>query len=544
MEKNSISDLTEWKTVKNHFEEIKSINIEKLFAKDNKRGKTFSLYEDGIYFDYSKNQLTEESVDLLVKLAKKVSLGEKIEDLFNGGKVNATENRPALHTVSRDVFSDKSVISGTDVEQIVSSTYKKMQKFSNGIVSGERKGGTGKRIRNIVNIGIGGSYLGPLMSYCALKRYGSEGINQYFISNLDRTFSENVYKKLDPEETLFIIISKSFSTKETMMNAGSAVDWLSNRLKITNPIKDHFIAITAKKDNALAFGIQEDNVFEIGEWIGGRFSVSSAVNLSLMISLGREKYDRFLKGFHSVDNHFRYAPFRRNIPVLLGLIGIWNRNFFGRSAAAVIPYGEELKYFTKYLQQLEMESNGKSVDINGKSVLIDTVPVIFGDRGTNAQHSFFQLLHQGTDIIPVDFIGFARSGKGRDEFHDMLISNMIAQSEALAFGVEEEKLRINGRDEKIIPHLVCRGNRPSNTMVMDELSPYFLGKLIAIYEHKVFVQGVIWNIDSFDQWGVESGKRLSEKIFSELNSEKPDVKNHDSSTNALIDHYIKLKNKD
>lgn len=538
--KKKIDESKEWKNLKDHYSEIRNISLDELFLKDPKRADSLSIYDDGIYFDYSKNLLNGDTIDLLIELALRSELKSEIEKMFSGENVNVTEKRPALHVASRN-FS-KNFFSGKTEESVkdASKAFEKMRSISDRILSGEWRGGSGKRVKNIVNIGIGGSYLGPIMSRTALKKFSNEDLNIYYISNIDFGYMHSVLANKNPEETLFLIVSKSFATTETIMNFKEAQKWIENKIDPSVSLKNHFIAVTANRKRAVEFGIDMENILELGEWIGGRYSVSSPANLSLMLSIGPERFEEFLKGFHSMDIHFRNKSFIDNIPVLLALIGIWYNNFFRLRSYSVIPYGEELRLFTPYLQQLDMESNGKSVDKDGNRISYKTAPVLWGDRGTNSQHSFFQLLHQGTDIVPVDFIGYAKNGRSQNIDHSWLISNMIAQSKALAFGIDEDSLKREGRDEKLIPHLICSGNRPSNIILLDELSPYLLGRLIALYEHKTFVQGVIWNIDSFDQWGVELGKKLSENIFSQIVSDKPITNADDSSRNTLVEHFIKL----
>ncbi len=543
MNNKSIDNSKSWLALKNHLKDIRKKSIADLFKENSKRGEKFSVYNDGIYLDFSKNLVNEDTLDLLIKIAENCGLKKEIEAMFNGDEVNVTEKRAALHTLSRDILgTDKNDENSIERKALLKNV-KKMEKTALKIVSGNWKGGSGKKIKNIVNIGIGGSFLGPLMTCTALNLFSENTLDIFFISNIDENRSKDILSRLLPEETLFLVVSKSFTTLETLLNFEISKKWIKDKIHSPHGWKNHFIAITSEIDKAVKHGIEESNIIEIEKWIGGRFSVSSPANLSLMLLIGVRNFYDFLRGFNSMDIHFRRTPFKFNIPVLLAIIGIWNINFLNNNQLAVIPYGEDLRFFPDYLQQLEMESNGKSVTREGEKVTYDTAPVIWGTRGTNAQHSFFQMLHQGTKIIPVDFIGYAENYLNKNKNHSILISNMIAQSKALAFGINKDTLKREGRDESLIPHLVCEGNRPSNLIILDELSPYLLGKLISIYEHKTFVQGVIWNINSFDQWGVELGKILSENIYTEIMSKSSVKKDYDSSTLNLIKHFKDVKSR-
>ncbi len=493
---------------------------------------------EGIRLDYSKNRLTAETMTLLLRLADESGLKSRIEAMFAGERINVTENRPVLHVALRAPRDAEVLVDGVNVVPEVHEVLDRMASFSNKVRSGEWKGHTGRRIRNIVNIGIGGSDLGPVMAYEALRHYAERSMRFRFVSNVDGTDFAEATRDLDPGETLFIVASKTFTTLETLTNARSARLWLLDGMGGDEAaIAKHFVAISTNEGLVSDFGIDTSNMFGFWDWVGGRYSVDSAIGLALMIAIGPERFREFLDGFHALDEHFRSAPWESNLPVLLGLIGIWYNNFFETRSIAILPYDQYLHRFPAYLQQLDMESNGKSVDLGGRRVEWRTGPVVWGEPGTNGQHAFYQLIHQGTELVPADFIGFNRSLNPAGEHHDLLMANFFAQTGALAFGRTEEEVRAEGVDEAQVAHRTFEGNRPTNTLLLDELTPYSLGSLIALYEHKVFVQGTIWNINSFDQWGVELGKALAQQISKELASEDDSKLEHDSSTNALLRYY-------
>ena len=530
-----------WKKLEKHYRKISNVHLRSLFADDPKRGERLVTEDIGIYLDYSKNRITDETIRLLVNLAEECGLRERIEAMFQGQKINATEKRAVLHIALRAPKSEKIFVDGVDVVPEVHSVLDKMAAFSSQVRSGQWQGYSGKRIRNVINIGIGGSDLGPVMAYEALRNYSNHDMTFRFVSNADGTDFEEATRDLDPEETLFIICSKTFTTLETMTNARTARMWTLKALYHKEAVARHFVAVSINAEEVGKFGINPANMFGFWDWVGGRYSMDSAIGLSTMIAIGPENFRAMLTGFHSMDEHFRTAPFNKNLPVILGLLSIWNNNFFGAQTVAVLPYAHYLKRFPAYLQQLAMESNGKHVTLDGAVVNYQTGPICWGEPGTNGQHSFYQLIHQGTRLVPCDFIGFCRTLNPVGPHHDLLMANLFAQAEALAFGKTEDQLRDEETPGWLIPHRICEGNRPTNTILAEQLTPETLGKLVALYEHSVFTQGVIWHIDSFDQWGVELGKVLAEHIFPELESAGDPKLQHDSSTNALIRRYRRLK---
>jgi len=531
-----------WKLLNAHFTEVRKWHLRKLFADDPKRGNHMCAEAEGIYLDYSKNRITGETLKLLVRLAEESALQGRIDAMFRGEKINVTENRAVLHVALRTPKGSSIIVEGTNVVQQVHDVLDKMTDFSNKIRNGLWKGYTGKRIRNIINIGIGGSDLGPQMAYEALKYYSDRSLRVRFVSNIDGTDFAEAVSDLNPSETLFIISSKTFSTLETMTNAYTARAWLLRGLGgEKKSVAKHFVAVSTNKGEVEKFGIDPDNMFGFWDWVGGRYSLDSAIGLSTMIAIGPDNFRLLLDGLHQMDKHFRTTRFERNIPVLMGLLTIWYNNFFGAQTIAVLPYDQYLKRFPAYLQQLTMESNGKQVTIDGKRVAYQTGPVYWGEPGTNSQHSFFQLIHQGTKLIPCDFIAFNQPLNPIGRHHDMLIANVFAQSEALAFGKTPQEVKADGTKKWLVPHKVFDGNRPSNTILANRLTPDTLGKLIALYEHCVFTQSAIWNINAFDQWGVELGKALAQRIIPELEDTNEPKLVHDSSTNTLIRHYRKHK---
>jgi glucose-6-phosphate isomerase len=525
-----------------HYHSIKDISIGRLFAEDRERGQRLAVEAAGIYLDYSKNRITDETVRLLLQLARESGLREHIDAMFRGDKINVSENRSVLHIALRAPRGTSIIHDGKNVVSEVHAVLDKMADFSDRVRSGTWKGHTGKRIRNIINIGIGGSDLGPVMAYEALKHYSDRSLTFHFVSNIDGTDFAEAVRGLDPAETLFIVSSKTFTTLETMTNARAARDWVLSGLKRDeSAIARHFVAVSTNAAEVSRFGIDTAAMFGFWDWVGGRYSLDSAIGLSTMIAIGPENFRAMLDGFHAIDEHFRTAPFERNLPVLMGVLALWYNNFFGAQTVAVLPYEQYLKRFPAYLQQLTMESNGKHVTLDGIRVDYDTGPIYWGEPGTNGQHSFYQLIHQGTRLIPCDFIAFARTLNPLGTHHDMLLANVFAQTEALAFGKTEEEVKAEGTPEWLVPHRLFDGNRPSNAILLDVLTPAALGKLVALYEHSVFTQGTIWRIDSFDQWGVELGKALALRIIPELESVTEPELRHDSSTNALIQRYRQLK---
>ncbi|MGI9116212.1 MAG: glucose-6-phosphate isomerase [Gaiellales bacterium] len=530
-----------WQALEAHHAEIAATQLRELFSADPARGETLTAEGAGLYLDYSKNRVTAETLRLLVQLAEERDLAGHRDAMLTGRHINVSEDRAVLHTALRLPRDAELVVDGQDVVADVHAVLDRMGAFADQIRSGAWKGFTGKRIRNVVNIGIGGSDLGPVMAYEALRFYSDRSLTMRFVSNVDSTDFVEATRDLDPAETLFIISSKTFGTLETMTNAHSARAWTLAALKDDAAIARHFVAVSTNAERVEAFGIDTANMFGFWDWVGGRYSMDSAIGLSTMIAIGPQQYCEQLAGFHAMDEHFRTAPLDRNLPVLMGLLVVWYRDFFGAQTIGVMPYEQYLKRFPAYLQQLTMESNGKHVTLDGTRVDYDTGPVFWGEPGTNGQHSFYQLIHQGTMLIPVDLIGFARTLNPLGEHHDILMSNVFAQAEALAFGKTEDEVRAEGTPEHVVPHRVMEGNRPTNVLLAEELTPYRLGTLIALYEHSVFTQGVIWGIDSFDQWGVELGKALAVKIIPELeNADEPDLQ-HDSSTNTLIRRYRAMK---
>ncbi len=527
-----------WKALQNHFKAIRSTHLRALFAEDPGRGERMTLEAAGLFLDYSKNRVTSETLALLLQLAEESGLRRRIDAMFSGEKINITEKRAVLHVALRAPRNETIKVDGENVVPGVHAVLDKMTDFANRVRSGEWRGHTGERIRNVVNIGIGGSDLGPVMAYEALKHYSDRSITFRFVSNVDSTdFAEAVHD-LDPAETLFIVSSKTFTTLETMTNAHSARNWLVLGLGgDQSSVAKHFVAVSTNAGEVSKFGIDTANMFGFWDWVGGRYSMDSAIGLSTMLAIGPDHFRSLLDGFHEMDEHFRTAPFEKNLPVLMALLGIWYNNFFGAHTVAVLPYEQYLKRFPAYLQQLTMESNGKHVTLAGATVNYATGPVYWGEPGTNGQHSFYQLIHQGTDLIPCDFIAFSQTLNKLGSHHDILIANVFAQAEALAFGKTAEQVASEGTPDWLVPHRVFEGNRPSNTILIDRLTPAVLGKLVALYEHSVFTQGTIWQINSFDQWGVELGKALAQRIIPELESQTEPELIHDNSTNNLIRRY-------
>jgi len=531
-----------WEALVTHYQKLQDLHLRKLFTDDPKRGERLAVQAAGIYLDYSKNRITDETLKLLVQLANESDLGGRMEAMFSGKKINVTENRAVLHVALRAPKGVSIEVDGKNVVPEVHAVLKKMTDFANHIRNGEWKGYTGKRIKNVVNVGIGGSDLGPVMAYEALKHYSDQALSFRFISNVDGSDFLEATHGLDPSQTLFIISSKTFGTLETMTNARSARDWLLTGLGgDSKAVARHFVAVSTAEEKVSTFGIDAENMFGFWDWVGGRYSMDSAIGLSTMLAIGPDNFDAMLDGFHQMDEHFRKTPFEKNLPVLMGLLSIWNNNFLGAQTVAVLPYEQYLKRFPAYLQQLTMESNGKHVTLDGKRVNYETGPIYWGEPGTNGQHSFYQLIHQGTRLIPCDFIAFGHALTPLGRHHDILLANVFAQAEALAFGKTAEEVKAEGTPDALVPHRVFEGNRPSNVILADQLTPEALGKLVALYEHSVFTQGAIWNIDSFDQWGVELGKVLAQRIVPELEGENLPKLEHDSSTNSLIRHYRQLK---
>jgi glucose-6-phosphate isomerase len=531
-----------WKALQAHYEIVRGTHLRTLFADDPKRGERLAVEAAGIFLDYSKNRVTDETIKLLMQLAEESGLRSRIDAMFRGEKINVTEKRAVLHVALRAPKGSSILVDGENVVPQVHAVLDRMADFAKRIRIGEWKGHTGKRIRNVVNIGIGGSDLGPVMAYEALKHYSDRALTFRFVSNVDGAdFAEAVHD-LDPAETLFIVSSKTFTTLETMTNAHSARAWsLAGLGGDEKSIARHFVAVSTNASEVTKFGIDTANMFGFWDWVGGRYSMDSAIGLSTMVAIGAENFRAMLDGFHEMDEHFRTAPFERNLPVLMGIMGVWYSDFLGAETVAVLPYEQYLKRFPAYLQQLTMESNGKHVTLDGAEVTYPTSPIYWGEPGTNGQHSFYQLIHQGTRLIPCDFIAFIKPLNPLGRHHDILMANVFAQSEALAFGKTPEQVKAEGTLEWLVPHRVFEGNRPSNTILADRLTPEVLGKLVALYEHSVFTQGVIWQINSFDQWGVELGKVLAQRIIPELESGAEPKLGHDSSTNGLIRRYRRLK---
>ncbi len=540
-EGTAISEAPEWRKLEDHYREVGEIHLRDLFARDPNRGERLTLQAEDLYFDYSKNRLTDQTVSLLVALAERAGLPERREAMFTGRRINVTEDRPVLHIALRMPRGESLIVDGEDVVQQVHQVLDKMAEFSTRVRSGAWTGFTSKPIRSVVNIGIGGSDLGPAMAYEALKDYSDRDMTFRFVSNVDGTDVWEATHDLDPERTLFIVSSKTFTTVETLTNAETAREWLLGALGDRAAVRHHFVAVSTNAEKVAAFGIDPDNMFGFWDWVGGRYSMDSAIGLSLMVAIGPDRFREMLEGFHAIDVHFRSAPLERNMPVLLGLIGLWYDDFFGAETQAILPYSQYLWRLPSYLQQLDMESNGKSVDLEGNPVPVPTGPVVWGTPGTNGQHAYYQLIHQGTRLIPGDFIGFEEPNHRVGGHHDLLMANFFAQTEALAFGKTREEVEAEGVPAAQVPHRTFAGNHPTNTILAPKLTPKVLGELIALYEHKVFTQGVIWNINSFDQWGVELGKALATRIVPELESQAEPRLAHDSSTNALIRRYRRAR---
>ena len=533
----SLTQRSSWKALASHHRKIAKTHLRELFAQDSTRGTRLTLEAAGLYLDYSKNRVTDKTLKLLVELAEDCGLQERIDAMFRGDRINTTENRAVLHVALRAPRGQQIMLDDADVVPGVHEVLDRMAAFCDQVRDGTWRGYTGLRIRHVVNVGIGGSDLGPVMAYEALRHYSRHDLDFRFVSNVDSTDLTEATRGLDPAQTLFIVSSKTFTTLETMTNAKAARDSLVAQLGSEDAVARHFVAVSTNAEGVAAFGIAPENMFGFSDWVGGRYSMDSAIGLSTMIAVGPDNFHAMLAGFHEMDEHFRSAPLAQNLPVLLGLLSIWNNDFLGFSTLAVLPYEQYLKRFPAYLQQLTMESNGKRVTLEGEPVQVDTSPVVWGEPGTNGQHSFYQLIHQGTRIVPCDFIGFCTALAPIGGQHDLLMANLIAQAEALAFGKTAQQVQDEGVAPELVPHRVFEGNRPSNTILVDALTPGTLGKLIALYEHSVFTQGTLWNIDSFDQWGVELGKALASRVIPELQCPHDPELAHDSSTNALIRRY-------
>jgi glucose-6-phosphate isomerase len=536
-EPSALTALPAWQALATHAEQVRDVHLRSLFANDPSRGERFAVEAAGLYLDYSKNRITDETVRLLVALAHACGLRERIEAMFRGERINTTEGRAALHIALRAPRGESIVLDGEDVVPHVHDVLDRMAAFADQVRDGRWRGHSGRRVRTIINIGIGGSDLGPVMAYEALRHYSARDLTFHFVSNVDGTDFAEATRGLDPAETLFIVSSKTFTTLETITNAHTARRWVLDALTDERAISRHFVAVSTNAEQVAAFGIDTGNMFGFWDWVGGRYSMDSAIGLSTMIAIGPEAFRALLAGFHAMDKHFRTARFEHNLPVLLGLLTIWYTNFFDASTVAILPYDQYLKRFPAYLQQLTMESNGKHVTRDGVRVDCQTGPIYWGEPGTNGQHSFYQLIHQGTRLIPCDFIGFAQTLNPLGQHHDLLMANVFAQTQALAFGKTAEEVRGEGTPERLVPHRTFEGNRPTNTILAERLTPETLGALVALYEHSVFTQGAIWQIDSFDQWGVELGKVLASRIVPELADVADPVLAHDSSTNALITRY-------
>jgi glucose-6-phosphate isomerase len=526
-----------WKALQAHWSELRGVHLRELFAGDATRGERLAAEAAGLYLDYSKQRVNDKTLGLLVALAAECGLRGRIDAMFAGGKINVSEARAVLHVALRAPAGSTLTVDGKNVVPQVHEVLRRMEEFTNRVRSGEWKGHTGRRIRNVVNIGIGGSDLGPVMANEALRWYADRGLTMRFVSNVDGTDFVEATRGLDAAETLFIVSSKTFTTLETMTNAQTARAWCVGALGTDAAVARHFVAVSTNAAGVAAFGIDTANMFGFWDWVGGRYSMDSAIGLSTMLAVGSQRFREMLDGFHAMDEHFRHAPFERNLPVIMGVLGVWNRNFLGAGTVAVLPYDQYLTRFPAYLQQLTMESNGKHVTLDGARVDYATGPVYWGEPGTNGQHSFYQLIHQGTDIIPADFIAFRTPLNPLGRHHDLLVANVFAQAEALAFGKTAEQVRGEGTPEWLVPHRVFEGNRPTNTILAEQLTPRALGALVALYEHAVFTQGAIWGVDSFDQWGVELGKALAQRIGGELADRSGAPLTHDSSTNALIRRY-------
>jgi glucose-6-phosphate isomerase len=537
-----LKDFAAWGALQVHYEKVERVHLRQLFAEDANRGVRFTADGAGLYLDFSKNRITDETIRLLVQLARERGVEQRRDAMFRGEKINVTEGRAVLHVALRAPKGTSILVDGENVVPWVHDVLDRMADFSNRIRSGDWKGHTGKRIRNVINIGIGGSDLGPVMTYEALKHYSDRSITFRFVSNVDGTDLVEATRDLDPAETLFIVSSKTFTTLETMSNARSARLWLISGLgNDEKSVARHFVAVSTNAAEVAKFGIDTTNMFGFWDWVGGRYSMDSAIGLSTMLAIGPDNFRSMLDGFRQMDEHFRTAPPERNLPMLMGLLSVWYNDFFGAETVGIFPYEQYLKRFPAYLQQLTMESNGKQVTVEGREVDYQTGPIYWGEPGTNGQHSFYQLIHQGTKLIPADFIAFANPLNPLDRHHDMLMANVFAQTEALAFGKTMKQVKGEGTPDWLVPHRVFEGNRPSNSLLADRLTPATLGKLIALYEHNVFTQGAIWNIDSFDQWGVELGKVLAQRIIPEIESSREPKLEHDSSTNNLIRRYRTLK---
>jgi len=533
----SLPETAAWQALRAHYDEVRKTHLRELFAADPDRGERLALEAEGLYLDYSKNRITDETIRLLLQLAEERRVAERRDAMFAGEKINLTEDRAVLHVALRASREQRIQVDGEDVVPKVHEVLDRMAAFAQRVRTGEWQGHTGRRIRNVVNIGIGGSDLGPVMAYEALRHYSQRDLTFRFVSNVDSTDFVEATRDLDPEETLFIVSSKTFTTLETIRNATTAREWVLARFRDEAAVAKHFVAVSTNEREVAKFGIDTANMFGFWDWVGGRYSMDSAIGLSTMLAIGPQHFRAMLAGFHAIDEHFRTAPLDRNLPVLLGLLTVWYADLFGAETVAVLPYDQYLKRFPAYLQQLTMESNGKSVTLEGARVDYQTGPIFWGEPGTNGQHSFYQLIHQGTKLIPCDFIGFQRALNPVGNHHDLLMANVFAQTEALAFGKTPEQVRDEGTPEWLVPHRVFEGNRPSNTILAERLDPQTLGKLVALYEHSVFVQGTIWGINSFDQWGVELGKVLAKRIAAELEAGPEPELAHDSSTNALIRRY-------
>jgi len=541
MSRVPLNESQEWRALEEHYRKIQHLHLRDLFATDPKRGERLTAEAVGLYLDYSKHRITDDTLDLLVQLAESSGLRDRIDAMFRGDKINGTEDRAVLHVALRAPRHAAIVVDGENVVPHVHAVLDRMADFATRVRNGSWKGHTGKRIRHVINIGIGGSDLGPVMAYEALKTYSARDMTFRFVSNVDGTDFAEATRDLDPAETLFILSSKTFTTLETMTNAHTARDWSLRALRDPKAVAQHFVAVSTNAAEVSTFGIDTANMFGFWDWVGGRYSMDSAIGLSTMLAVGPDHFRAMLRGFHAMDEHFRTAPFARNLPVLMGLLAIWYNNFFGAQTVGVFPYEQYLKRFPAYLQQLTMESNGKHVTLEGTSVDYQTGPIVWGEPGTNGQHSFYQLIHQGTKLIPCDFIGFCQTLNPLGRHHDLLLANVFAQTEALAFGKTPEEVRAEGTPEWLVPHRTFEGDRPTSTILAERLTPETLGTLVALYEHSVFTQGTIWHIDSFDQWGVELGKVLASHIVPELESAQEPALAHDSSTNALIRRYRRLR---
>jgi glucose-6-phosphate isomerase len=531
----------EWRALKDHYRAIRHLHLRQMFAGDPRRGERLTAEAAGIYLDYSKNRITDETMRLLVALAEACGLRQRIDAMFRGEPINVTEKRTVLHTALRAPKGERIMVDSVDIVPEVHAVLGRMTTFSDQVRSGQWKGYTGKRICNVVNIGIGGSDLGPVMAYEALRHYSQRDLRVRFVSNVDATDFAEATRDLDPEETLFVICSKTFTTLETLTNAHTARAWILRKLADERAVARHFVAVSTNAEGVSKFGIDTANMFGFWDWVGGRYSMDSAIGLSTMIAIGPEHFRAMLAGFHAMDEHFRTAPFGENLPVIMALLTVWYNNFFEAQTVVVLPYEQYLKRFPAYLQQLTMESNGKHVTLDGARVDYQTGPIYWGEPGTNGQHSFYQLIHQGTKLVPCDFIGFCQTLNPIGAHHDLLMSNLFAQTEALAFGKTQDEVKAEGTPERLVPHRCFDGNRPTTTLLAERLTPETLGTLVALYEHSVFTQGVIWDIDSFDQWGVELGKALAQRTLSELQSATERELAHDSSTNALIRRYRRLQ---